>query len=580
MFLNIDVVCVIYDKLAIKDGISLSLSSTQFQHQYCEWARLNWNHLKKVSMSHLLYSFNYVEEQQRAWLNSSLDKVKFSLVPIKLMDYLPIIASQLQESSISDETHSPATELCASILNQPDVGEKLVNIPSIKVKNWQTNLSDYSTRLNKVTYGALSQVTWDQVMVIGGIHNILLDSNLNIDDYPGSDLDLFVWGQTKEERVAKSQKVMEEIQAVYPHNTLFYSRGTVTTVIIRGLPRIFQIICTQHTSVMDIFNSFDSDMSGVGYNGSDIICHPHYLKGIVNNDTCTFSGNIIKVDRVVKMLLRGFAVHINEQSKIMGDRVYTAPELENLDEIIENDKTVNQALYKYLTITNEPISRITFLVRSIFGKNYCILNSISSYAGGADWNVDYIPYRGVTLDKFYPQISSSRTLSVGDNRMTYTPIDNIFSENALTRITLTNVNIIEANITRGSTKERLTLVIEVDTELLTWIKNLQKCIKTKKRKSGGSNFHYCSHKSKHCSQEGEGEWCAPDHYSIKIKTDYNGCMPPIYYKRTKFSSVTEVRSMFEPGFTRRATMVVVPAIFHDSFLIWRLVSMRLYNVFC
>lgn len=638
MFLPTDVTCIIYNNLETKDKIALSLSCHEYQENYKEWLRLNWDINKQVSISHFKYLFKqFGLINPRSWLLANIKALRNIPVALHFLDYLPYILKDKTTPTNNIFSYlEPTIPSLPPISPQPDdlavflESCAQVTIPSLKEisynrevtsfcsdthitndeqfyylysdrkKDWLANKEIYQERLVAATQGILSRVSWDQVALIGGINNILLDSNLDIEEFPASDVDLFVWGQDKEERRLKSIKVLSEIYKAQPTKTLVYSRGSVITILVRDIARIFQVICTQETNLMDIFINFDSSMSCIGYDGNNLVCHPHYLKGVIEN-RCIFHRKNVKLDRIIKMLDRGINVSLGVKSNVMGDRIYTTAELKYLNHgeisrLVHNDRSLNHSLNKYLFISNESISRIDFLVHSIWGKNYHRLINFDDYKGGNDWVLEYNPQRGILPSEHQPEIHFDKIVPTAVGPFQFNAITNKSDKNS-SSILLSQVTVL--SVWRAGQNDRLVLEIEVTSELLNWLKLFKHKVdriiaqdkpnrlKTLKKKAIEDRmFWYCgynSHTSKGCKECSTGFpdlQCNPGHYILRIRSGYSEKFPKICYKNTKLSSAEEVLSMFEFGYKRKATLVVIPQIIDQSILSWRLVSMQLYHAFC
>lgn len=518
--------------------------------------------------------------------------VNLTPVPLNLLDYLPIIPTTKEYVPIQTTTTEKALDDFLLLCNQipikdlseiiitdqkPSTNDHVYYIHSNKSKQWITNLIRYRSRLDEITQGVLSYVTWDSVALLGGLHNILLDEKLSIADFPECDVDLFVWGKDKEDCRLKTIKVLMEINQAYPDRTLFYSRGSVITIIVRNIPAAFQVICSCQSSIMDIFNTFTETMSCIGWDGSNLVCHPEYLQGVVLN-VCSFRFQETKLCRISKMLNRGFTVQLKIDSTIVGERLYFPGELqyltvEEFQALIKDDQSINYAANKYLRITEESISRITFMVQTTFGRSYRLLKNLTEYSGGDDWKHDYSFIQKGTLPQNYVinirgrEIVRRENISLDYNKITNGP-------------SCKNIEMLLPEVTViGAWREnnRLGISLELPQDLCPWIKNLANLCDSE------LDAYYCTTyndaKCDLCAHMRCPTECPADHFYIRIRSGYDGNFPPIYYKNTKLSTVEDVCEMFRLGYKRKAKIVVAPFLINGNILSWRLLSMQLYQAF-
>ena len=126
-------------------------------------------------------------------------------------------------------------------------------------------------RMTLMTQGVMKDMDWDNVILGGGAVNIMLDATLQPTDFPGSDIDIFIYGQTPDIRQNKVNQLLQYFEdQVYPSRRHFYAvRGSVVSIYIDDCPTVFQIISGISKTILDILHYFDMDHLRVAYQNGE-----------------------------------------------------------------------------------------------------------------------------------------------------------------------------------------------------------------------------------------------------------------------------------------------------------------------
>ena len=126
-------------------------------------------------------------------------------------------------------------------------------------------------RMTLMTQGVMKNMNWDNVILAGGAVNIMLDATLQPTDFPGSDIDIFIYGQTSDIRQNKVNQLLQYFaDQVYPNRRHFYAmRGSVISIYIDECPTVFQIISGNSKTILDVLHYFDLDHLRVAYQNGE-----------------------------------------------------------------------------------------------------------------------------------------------------------------------------------------------------------------------------------------------------------------------------------------------------------------------
>lgn len=236
-------------------------------------------------------------------------------------------------------------------------------------------------RLNKFSYSVLSNITWDNVAIAGGCLSLILSTKLKWEDFPASDIDLFVWGASPVDILMTINRLLDELRK--NHDICVFQRGNVLTVIVRHIPRNIQIMNSGFSSLNSVLNDFDFTSSRIAFDGKDFVATSEYMISAIQQ--CTWSQyDSIGHSRMVKNYQRGITVLFKDTTLISGDKSYMPKDLDD----IENEPSTIAVNNKYLHVTTEPVQRILYLVRLLFSPHY---NLVTGYVTdiSENWRKDY-----------------------------------------------------------------------------------------------------------------------------------------------------------------------------------------------
>ncbi len=218
--------------------------------------------------------------------------------------------------------------------------------------------------LNKIGEFIDDDFDWKNVLIGGGLISGFIDAKYDADEYQNSDVDMFVYGKNK-------TLVLNKIQAIYDYfvkklDKKFYSfvyipNTPIINIIIPGRCS-FQIIGTISQTGLEVLKSFDMTHCQVGYDGTNVVYTPEFIEAIKSRIT-VITKRYIHAYRLVKAYHRGYSIANPEYCYIRNifheytskpgdkmptnsDKFYDIHDLQNIMEILEKNKIVQQNLTK------------------------------------------------------------------------------------------------------------------------------------------------------------------------------------------------------------------------------------------
>ena len=157
---------------------------------------------------------------------------------------------------------------------------------------------------------------WDKVVFAGGSATKLISAEYAEATTRGSDLDIFIVGQTFADRKKTVDTVLLWFAA---KGCAFYAlTGSVCTVYLRGVKRTFQVISDNSTSVWQILSRFDTThiqwaCRGSPYGGNQMqwLATPQACRAMNTRVTVISNGRRLKSVRLVKALACGYEIEVN-----------------------------------------------------------------------------------------------------------------------------------------------------------------------------------------------------------------------------------------------------------------------------
>ncbi|KAJ3294904.1 hypothetical protein HK104_003182 [Borealophlyctis nickersoniae] len=89
-------------------------------------------------------------------------------------------------------------------------------------------------------------------------------------EYPGSDIDLFIYGLDEEAAKAKMQKIFENYVDSCPYETIAFRTPHAVTIVSQYPFRHVQIVLRLYKSPAEVLMGFDVDCCGVGFDGERV----------------------------------------------------------------------------------------------------------------------------------------------------------------------------------------------------------------------------------------------------------------------------------------------------------------------
>jgi hypothetical protein len=150
---------------------------------------------------------------------------------------------------------------------------------------------------------------WSNVLIAGGLISGLLEKKMDPTEYILSDIDMFVYGKTKE-------IVTNKIQEIYDYFINKLNKKCYVFVYIPNTPIIniivpgkcsIQVVGTLFKNEMDVLKSFDLTHCQVGFNGIKIV-HSNEFVTTVQSRITKITGRSIHAYRLVKTYNRGYSI--------------------------------------------------------------------------------------------------------------------------------------------------------------------------------------------------------------------------------------------------------------------------------
>lgn len=250
----------------------------------------------------------------------------------------------------------------------------------------------FRERFEIITEGMLSNLTYENYVIAGGSLSFLfqdIKNKIRIPKY--SDVDIFVWGKTHENRLNTIKSILQKL----PEDKLVFQNKNVITVLVKNARRNIQIINSGVSSLRRILESFDNDISKIAFDGTKLICPIETLVALSFQTSKFTSYTGI---RIYKMLKRGFCV-MNQDNEIIYKK--------SLAVDCESKTTYKN---KYLFIDNtdeETIKRTEYMMKQMFGKKYELIKNDT---------LDETEYK-INWIRIYSNLNTNDILDVNETKL-------------------------------------------------------------------------------------------------------------------------------------------------------------------
>ena len=165
------------------------------------------------------------------------------------------------------------------------------------------DLGHFMADFERFTCGMFEGADWNNIVMAGGSMDKLMDASLT--EYPeSSDIDIFIFGETSDIRKQKVHDLLHFFESKY--QVIYGIRGSVIDLLLDGVERMVQIICTCMTSGFEIINNFDVSNVQVMFDGQNVWMTLAALM-TCKYQTTSFSGTPLP-RRLAKSLLRGYQI--------------------------------------------------------------------------------------------------------------------------------------------------------------------------------------------------------------------------------------------------------------------------------
>lgn len=228
--------------------------------------------------------------------------------------------------------------------------------------------SVFEERLRQFTCGVLENFVWENVALMGGSLSLILNDNLKLEDYPYSDVDLFVVGSTLENREKTMNEILDYFYG-YDNEARFYQCGSVVTILLKDIDRNFQIIDSGFTTLVEVAKGYDCGISQLWYQGDNKVLNSTAI-GMLSlvHQVNPMLNNFGETSRLYKQYLRGYTTLLSPQIKY---RKELLEDINLVPEILEQNDKVIKSLNKYIRFTSENTTEeIDSLMKSIYSPHY------------------------------------------------------------------------------------------------------------------------------------------------------------------------------------------------------------------
>ncbi|KAK1143690.1 hypothetical protein N8T08_006090 [Aspergillus melleus] len=158
-----------------------------------------------------------------------------------------------------------------------------------------SSLSEFKKNFNIFTEGSLSDMDWSNVAVAGSaVVTSLLpvpekyrSSKRALRQYyhdkfaPASDVDLFLYGLSEEEAIAKIKMIEDKVKNAILYETTTVRTKNTITIVSQYPTRHVQIVLRIYKSIAEILTGFDVDCSCAAFDGNQVYVSPRALAAYV-----------------------------------------------------------------------------------------------------------------------------------------------------------------------------------------------------------------------------------------------------------------------------------------------------------
>lgn len=267
-----------------------------------------WDREKQLNSHHIFWStvsdgdfLQFLEglECKIEWKWFSEDKLEITDIPSTIKNARPHELTQSQQKILEKENYlrkafvekRESTELSNFYIDLIDVYENVdtfrftsldkeeSSIPMILCPNrekfpiGESSINSFPlflSYINEFSSACFEGFNWDNVFLAGGV--VLGSLTPNPEGFRSSDLDLFIYGLSKEEANDKVESILSQIQKNFASlNPILIVRTNNSITVIRGFPhRNIQIVLRLYKSPAEVLLGFDVDSCSIGFDGKKV----------------------------------------------------------------------------------------------------------------------------------------------------------------------------------------------------------------------------------------------------------------------------------------------------------------------
>ena len=197
-----------------------------------------------------------------------------------------------------------------SVVDAPIIGETTI-----------ASIDEVKQRITEFTYGMLDKspnpnVTkpfpFANVVIAGGAAAKILGANYNRKNARQSDVDIFIFGKTYDERSLIFEQIIDWFKTydakTKASSTYYAIRGSVTTIYIKDIPRKFQIISINSSNPYEILSRFDLSHIQWSVLNGQFFGTPEACVAMREKVTRFTNLKNVRVNRMVKALHCGYSI--------------------------------------------------------------------------------------------------------------------------------------------------------------------------------------------------------------------------------------------------------------------------------
>lgn len=172
-----------------------------------------------------------------------------------------------------------------TIFRQPIDGFVMLNADRLQQLSIINTNRGFGKKFDSNTHGLLRNLNWDNIFVAGGIIvGTLLEQDINVcgSQWASSDVDIFLYGLSRDDAEQKIRHIYDTYCANLPHNEsplVVRNANTITFYTRYPLHRI-QIILKLLSSPRAILLRFDLDICAMGWDGKVLWMLPRAARAL------------------------------------------------------------------------------------------------------------------------------------------------------------------------------------------------------------------------------------------------------------------------------------------------------------